>query len=69
MLVQHEFILYIKELESDLADAKRRLAHHDAKAVKLYNESIDPNTPNMYILAWSELSEAEREVWRWKAVE
>lgn len=69
MLVQHEWLRYIKELEADVANARDRISHYDEKPRKMYEDSIDPNEHNLFIRAWSELSEEQKDVWRWKALE
>jgi len=64
--VQAELIRRIAAVEEHLQDLRRRLDQEDtlAQSAYAYNQR---NVPNLFTRAWHELSEDERNNWRYIA--
>lgn len=67
-LVQHVWLDEIEGLKESLKHAHEMINHYDTKAIELYKESIGPDAHNPFTCDWSELTEPQKDSWRYKAL-
>ena len=64
MNLQTALLREIDDLNRKINDRLESVRKLDERPRQMYNDTIDPSLPNMYVLSWHELTEEERNEWR-----